>query len=391
MKIEDVTLLAGLGLIGAVFILFSKYKTARKELASTSHRALIVSRRLDELGPQANKLERRIYELEKAIQAKDLMYERLSAEDGDPLLGIASLVADHATRQFEYSARYLETKQRPARKEAERIRTLKEETREHIKRLKLMEYKYEYLLGLFPDLALYADDVESLRSLSEAISVTEAEAEADRTRNYLSPEEYQKLPERKRNQLALDRYIRGKKSTWQIGRDYELFVGHLYKQEGWEVQYTGIEHRLMDMGRDLVAKNGAEIHVVQCKYWSRDKVIHEKHICQLYGTAVQYQLANGVEAVTPVFYTNIELSRTAQEFAEHLGVLVFREELGDFPRIKCNINRGADGERVKIYHLPMDQQYDSTKIDKPGEFFAFKVKDAERSGFRRALRWRGSK
>ena len=110
----------------------------------------------------------------------------------------------------------------------------------------------------------------------------------------------------------------------------------------------------------------------------------------MYGTAVQYQLAKNVEDVTPVFYTNIELSGTAQEFAEHLGVLVYQEELGDFPRIKCNINRGANGEQVKIYHLPMDQQYDSTKIDKPGEFFAFKVKEAERSGFRRAFRWSGS-
>lgn len=47
------------------------------------------------------------------------------------------------------------------------------------------------------------------------------------------------------------------------------------------------------------------------------------------------------------------------------------------------------GLQTKIYHLPFDQQYDNVKINKPGECFAFTVKEAEGKGFRRAYKWFG--
>ncbi|PLX05703.1 MAG: hypothetical protein C0596_19085 [Marinilabiliales bacterium] len=63
--------------------------------------------------------------------------------------------------------------------------------------------------------------------------------------------------------------------------------------------------------------------------------------------------------------------------------------IGEFPRIKCNINKDENGNETRIYHLPMDQQYDRTKIDKKGELFAFTVKEAMDNGFRRAKRYFG--
>jgi hypothetical protein len=50
--------------------------------------------------------------------------------------------------------------------------------------------------------------------------------------------------------------------------------------------------------------------------------------------------------------------------------------------IKCNINNGN-----KIYHLPFDQQYYRTKIELPGEFYAWTVEEAVNAGFRRARRY----
>ncbi|WP_439794691.1 sunset domain-containing protein [Turicimonas muris] len=47
---------------------------------------------------------------------------------------------------------------------------------------------------------------------------------------------------------------------------------------------------------------------------------------------------------------------------------------------------GSSGN--KIYHLPFDQQYDKTRIDKPGEYWVKTVKEAEKLGFRRAYRWK---
>ena len=78
------------------------------------------------------------------------------------------------------------------------------------------------------------------------------------------------------------------------------------------------------------------------------------------------------------------------EFAEKLGIKsVENKALGDFPRIKCNIGIDESGKKSMIYHLPFDQQYDKTKIEKPGEFMAFTVEEAEQRGFRRAWKWHG--
>lgn len=38
----------------------------------------------------------------------------------------------------------------------------------------------------------------------------------------------------------------------------------------------------------------------------------------------------------------------------------------------------------------MDQQYDKVKIEKPGEFYAFTVYEAEANGFKRAFKWHGN-
>ena len=60
-----------------------------------------------------------------------------------------------------------------------------------------------------------------------------------------------------------------------------------------------------------------------------------------------------------------------------------------YPSIKCNVSR-RNGE--KIYHLPMDQQYDRTIIEQErNECYVETVAEAENLGFRRAWRWRGNK
>ena len=55
-----------------------------------------------------------------------------------------------------------------------------------------------------------------------------------------------------------------------------------------------------------------------------------------------------------------------------------------YPQIKCNVSK--DGER--IYHLPFDQQYDATVIEKDkGECYVSTVQEAEKLGFRHAMRY----
>ena len=72
----------------------------------------------------------------------------------------------------------------------------------------------------------------------------------------------------------------------------------------------------------------------------KDKEIHENHICQLFGTTVQYNIENNsLFKATPVFITFVTLSETALKIAEYIGVQVIQnKKLEEFPRIKCNIN-----------------------------------------------------
>ena len=233
------------------------------------------------------------------------------------------------------------------------------------------------------------------------------ENKEDRTRKYLTAAEYEELSTVEKNQKALDRYLESRNhSNWCIGRDYEMYVGFFYEQKGYSVDYKGILDGFDDLGRDIIAKKEDEVCVVQCKRWAQHKRIHEKHIFQLFGTTMEYWIKNfrnqqnprGFEdfasflnekKLRPIFFTSTKLSDKAREMASALSVEVIEDHPIDvFPRIKCNINNDQFGNKTRIYHLPMDQQYDRTKIEKEGEFYAYTVKEAEDAGFRRAFRHR---
>ena len=164
------------------------------------------------------------------------------------------------------------------------------------------------------------------------------DSQEDPVRFYLTRGEYETLSATERNQRALDRYWSKKKSSWEIGRDYERYIGYLYENEGYSVFYQGIEAGLEDLGRDLIAKRDGEIRVIQCKYWAQYKTIHEKHICQLFGTTLKYWLEQRnisrkqkpkfltllmkESEIKGVFVTSTGLSDTAKEFANELGIEV---------------------------------------------------------------------
>lgn len=336
-----------------------------------------------------------IKEYEKCIKEKDTLYESLLDIKDSSLAWMAVLFADHALLQFKITEDYLRNKRPPAIVKAAEVKDLKTTSRFYITKFKQMEYRYSYLLSLFPELEDYLDSADTLKELSLSITedISELQEDFDKALSYLSKEEYNSLPVEERDQLALERYIVGRKSKWQIGRDYEMYVGHYYEKLGYEVIYFGIDRSLSDLGRDLILRKDNTIRIVQCKYWAREKQIHEKHIAQLYGTTVEYIMSHIEQStlVIPVFVTNIRLSETAKRFAEYLKVEIVEDmPLGEFPRIKCNINSDEDGFDTRIYHLPFDQQYDRTKINKYGEFYAFTVQEAILKGFRRAKKFYGS-
>ncbi len=303
---------------------------------------------------------------------------------------MAGIMADYETYGLERLAKELDWGYEIKRMgKVKSIREIRKDAQAMVERNKESQYQLAYLLNLFPNLE---DVVDTDYFHLPLIEVSEL-SEYDFARDYLSKEEYETLSITERNQRALDYYKNSKKKTkWQIGRDYELYVGYRYSQDGYDVDYFGSYMGLEDLGRDLIVKKDGTTSIIQCKYWSSTKQIHEKHVNQLFGTKVCFCIEHSIEPdkVKGVLVTNIQLSETAKKMASYLGIEYTENfEAGDYPCIKCNIGKDELGV-VKIYHLPFDQQYDSAKIKNEGEFFAMTVAEAEAAGFRRAFRWFGN-
>lgn len=331
-------------------------------------------------------LRKEIIDLEEKIQFLTPFQSNLTA-----FPYMAGLIADYETYSLEVLAKGLDWGYAYERlKKVQSIREIRKSAQEMIGRHKEAQYQLAYLLELFPELQ---DVIECEFSQLPPLKVSDVAEQHDSVRDYLSKEEYEKLPAVEKNQLALDRYkLSHKKTKWQIGRDYELYVGYKYSQKGYDIDYFGSYKGLEDLGRDLIAKKDDKVLIIQCKYWSSVKLIHEKHIAQLYGTMISYCIENKLKKsqVKGILVTNIELSEEAKKMADFLKIQ-YREkyQAKDYPCIKCNINYDSNGKQTKIYHLPFDQKYDDTKIDKKGEFFATTVQEAEDAGFRRAHKWYG--
>ena len=304
---------------------------------------------------------------------------------------MAAIMADYETYGLEHLASQRNWGYAAKRMDkVKSIREIRKDAQAMVEKNKDALYQLEYLLRLFPNLQ---DIIETDYRQLPVIDV-EALTEYDTVHEFLSKEEYQKLSTCERNQLALDRYRQSHKRTkWQIGRDYEYYVGYRYRQKGYDVDFFGSYMGFEDLGRDIIAKKGNKVLIIQCKYWSAKKKIHECHINQLYGTMTCYRIEHALDfsSVEGLLITNIELSPMAKKMASYLGInFVEHFEAGDYPCIKCNIGRNQYGEQTKIYHLPFDQQYDVTKIQSPGEFYAMTVREAEAAGFRRTFKWHGN-
>jgi hypothetical protein len=319
-------------------------------------------------------------------EKEDALYKLINCER-QTYPWLAQQIADLIFIFDKKKSDQLRTKSHPAVSAAEQVKKIAKEKRDLNVKLKMCEYQLDYYETLFPWLEEFktVNPKDGARYLQ--LTGSEQGNEYDGLKNWLSPEEYANLSSAKRNQLALDRYKNRKKSDWEIGIEYERYVGYLYECKGYKVQYHGALLGLEDMGRDLIAENENTTLVIQCKRWSRTKTIHEKHIFQLYGSTVLMAI-EAPKSYKSLFITTATLSDKAKKCASYLDV-EYKEDfpMVDYPMIKCNI--AGDGE--KIYHLPFDQQYDKIQISrKKGAKYVSTAQEAEDYGFRHAYRWRPS-
>jgi len=344
------------------------------------------------------------HKVNEALIQRDMMQKAATRikslmETITPFKDVTELYADAISVAYESIAQELREKVRPAHARADEItQKLKKQIREESYKAKHLEYRWNFLLSIMPELEEYVFEDESLLSMAEYKNLDDFNDNRDRARDYLSEDEYNNLSDVEKYQLSLDRYkAKRKPSAWIAGAEYEMFCSYILREKGYIVIENGIKMLKEDMGRDIIAYKDGKTYIIQCKRYSlqnRDgtnRYVHENVICQLFGTTYEYQIANpdnslfeNLNTVIPVLYTTGRLSETAKLFAERLNVKIETLDMGEYPMIKCNINEGN-----RIYHLPFDQQYWNTKIDRSDEFYAWTVQEAENAGFRRARRWKG--
>jgi hypothetical protein len=307
-------------------------------------------------------------------------------------------------------AYYLKNKTHPAIKASEELRQIAKERREAQKAASVSKHLLDYSRYLAPWLDDYIG-IES-KELDEIIneihsSWQKKEQEFDEeVKRHYGPS-YENLTQEQKLQKRLDWYWgKPNKTDWQIGRDYERYIGYLYENKGWRVSYQG-KDGFEDLGRDLIGKKGDVVEIIQCKRWAQNKQIHEKNIYYLLGTTIEYYLDNFTEKenlqftlfpelikkgqVIPKLISTVEISDRAKKAANALGVVIEKTQFPNinppYPSVKCNIARRTE---EKIYHLPFDQQYDTVLVEEERfECFANTIAEAEAKGFRHAYRWKG--
>jgi hypothetical protein len=336
--------------------------------------------------------------IESELEERERIFETLCAEKTIGFPWLAGKMAEFYTAKERGIAEYLAARNPPAPRKAKDFKVYASEKKEQEEKAQTYKYQLEYYESLFPWLAEYREAPDEIICQNGDNDDNE---EDDPAFKFFLKSEVDKLSRSELFQKALDRYVARRKSNWEIGRDFERYIGYQYEAKGYDVKYFGATEKLEDMGRDLIVKGpDGGTGIIQCKYWARDKTIHEKHIFQLFGTAVMYAVSKvgmspggafatlNAAKVSPIFVCTCSLSYTAKNMAKGLGVKV-REQLAfdpEYPRIKCNVGK----ENELIYHLPFDQMYDKVKIKLQNEFYAKTIVEAEAKGFRRAWRWRGN-
>ena len=364
----------------------SKVQEGELQLTAAKHKT-------DEMLANANREANII--LTTANKKKVFVEEFISSKIKDfPI--VATAISDYENAIDKSREDVLRNKNHPAIKSADVVKEIRKEKRILIAENKSYRWELAYLKSLLP----WLEELEDMSIEPQQTPFNTENINKDEASYWLTPDEYCQLSDVEKYQRALDRYKKRHKSKAEIGREYERYIGYLYEKRGYTVEYFGIEKGLEDLGRDLICSKGDTTYIIQCKCWSnvQGKIIHEKYINQHFGTTLEYFINNVSNAsdffkqesllfkVVPVFISTVPYSDKAREFAKKLGVICKQEPIGDYPVIKCNINRST---KEKIYHLPFDQQYDKCIIRDKGEFYANTVAEAEAAGFRRAKRWYG--
>ena len=179
-----------------------------------------------------------------------------------------------------------------------------------------------------------------------------------------------------RLQQNLEDYLRHRwpnKTPWQVGRDFERYVGFRYEERGYKVTYNGITEHEEDYGVDLFCVSEARVLAVQCKNW-KDPVMW-REVAMIAGASLAAARSAGWLSAIPVLLTTGPLPTETIQYANRANVVVRRVVPREYPVIKCK-------RSSNYFHLPWHSNYDRTKlISDQGDRRVFRVEEAVLDGF----------
>lgn len=246
-------------------------------------------------------LEKKMSKMENYFIKRDKVFQ---ANFSKGRQWLADFIAEAEDVFDKAKEEYLLHKSYPAPNAAEVVKQIRGEKREIKSKLKFIEYQLKSYEEYFPFLDEYKDIIlEERVDLRKGQDNIEEIETSDPVHLYLDKQEYQKLSSRERNQLALDRYLSRSKTNWEIGRLYERYLGYFYEKRGWRVRFHGAIMGFEDFGRDLICTRNRQVHIVQAKCWSKEKLIREKHIFQLFGSTIHYRKEYSEYEAHSVFIT----------------------------------------------------------------------------------------
>jgi ssDNA-binding Zn-finger/Zn-ribbon topoisomerase 1 len=406
---------------------FEKYKETQEQIVQdemtdfrrsrATHEQIMKNERarLEELEKLYNKdksvlqaeIEKQLETRVKELENNEAAFNQLVKEKTQGFPYLAEAYIQYSRLCDMRIANKLITKDHPAWKASSEIRQMSKERREAEKAAMISNNLLQYCKFLAPWLEDYigieANELdEIIQEIHSSWEKKEKELDED-VKRQIGPSVWNSLTPTEKLQRKLDWYWeKPNKTNWQLGRDYENYIGHLYELKGWAVYFHGAKG-FEDLGRDLICKKDGCVEIIQCKNWSQSKTIHEKNIYYLFGTTVEYYIENfgkledlqlslipthiEQRELTPKLVTTTSISPKAEQVAEALKVVIERIPFQRYPSVKCNVSRRT-GE--KIYHLPFDQQYETILIEEDKlECYVETVAEAERLGFRHAFKWTG--
>lgn len=212
-------------------------KYQKLERSAEKNLSLETQRLLRDREDQLSSLVRALDSREKKLDSREKELERAKTELCD-MLTTAQITTPFLAKQFSdfmyindlLDADYLENKPRPAFTAAEKVREIAKQKRVLQEQCKLQQYQLNLYETAFPWLAEFKEisfeDFQQLASVDTA-----PDSEYSSLKKWLSPQEYQSLPSTERLQLALERYTKRQKTNWQIGIEYERYVGYCYEKK----------------------------------------------------------------------------------------------------------------------------------------------------------------